>query len=57
MKYLSLCLDDYEHMKDNANIWYCSVLISKIFPLNNIEEDDIFLCELNVIDIDEHTIK
>ena len=57
MKCLSLCPDDLEHMKDNANIWYCSLCISKIFPLNNIEEDDIFLCELNGIDIDEHTIE
>ena len=57
MKCLSLCPDELEHMKDNANIWYCSLCISKIFPLNNIAEDDIFLCELNGIDIDEHTIE
>ena len=60
MKCLSLCPNDHEHMRDNANIWYCSLCISQIFPLNNlnnIEEDDIFLCELNGIDIDEHTIE
>ena len=57
MKYLSLCPDDHGHMKDNAYIWNCSLCISKIFPLNNIEEDDICLFELNGIDIDEHTIE
>ena len=55
MKCLSLCPNDHEHMRDNANIRYCSLCISQIFPLNNIEEDDIFLCELNGIDIGEHT--
>ena len=57
MKCLSLCPNDHEHMRDNANIWYCSLCVSQIFPLNNIEEDDIFPCELNRIDIDEHTIE
>ena len=56
MKCLSLCPDDHEHMRDNANTWYCSSCISQIFPLNSIEEDDILLCELNGISIDEHTI-
>ena len=57
MKCLSLFPNFHEHMRDNANTWYCSLCISQIFPLNNIEEDDIFQCELNGIDIDEHTIK
>ena len=57
MKCPSLCPDDHEHMKDNADIWYCSLCISKMFPLNSIEEGDTFLCELNGIDIDRHTIE
>ena len=30
--------------------------VTQIFPLNTIEDDDIFLCELNGIDIDDYTI-
>ena len=57
MKCLSFFPNDHEHMRDNANIWYCSLCISQIFRLNNIEEYDIFLCELNAIGINEHTIE
>ena len=56
MKCLSLCTDDYEHMRANTATWYCSSCIIQIFPLNTIEEDDILICELNGIDIDEYTI-
>ena len=53
-KYLSLCPDYHEHMSDSAKSCYCSSCISHIF-LNTVEEDDILFCELNAINIDEHT--
>ena len=56
MKCLSLCPDDHEYMRVIANTWYCSSCNSLIVPLNTIEEADISLCELNGINIDEHTI-
>ena len=55
-KCLSLSTDDHEHMRANTATWYCSSCIFiQIFPLNTIEEDDILICELNGIDIDEFT--
>ena len=56
MKCLSLCTYDHDHMRANTATWYCSSCIIQMFPLNTIEEDDILICELNGIDIEEYTI-
>ena len=56
MKCLSLSPDDHEYMRANTSTWYCMLCVTQIFPLNTIEDDDIFLCELNGIDIDDYTI-
>ena len=56
MKCLSLSPDDHEYMRANTSTWYCRLCVTQIFPLNTIEDDDMFLCELNGIDINDYTI-
>ena len=50
----SLFPDDHVQMWISANTWYCTISQIFLFPLNNIEKDDIYLCEINRIDIDDH---
>ena len=56
MKCLSLSPDDHEYMRANTSTWYCRLCVTQILPLNTIKDDDIFLCELNGVDIDDYTI-
>ena len=56
MKCLSFSPDDLEYMRAKITTWYCRLCVTQIFPLNTIEDDDIFLFELNGIGIDDYNI-
>ena len=55
IKYISLNHEDQSYIEVNLFSWYCCN--SKIFPFNHIEGDDIFISEINNMDIDTKTIE
>ena len=57
IKCISLNHEDQNYIEVNLFSWYCCNCLSKIFPFNHIEGDDIFISEINNMDIDTKTIE
>ena len=57
IKCISLNHEDQNYIELNSFSWYCCNCLSKIFPFNHIEGDDIFISEINNMDIDTKTIE
>ena len=57
IKCISLNHEDQNYIEVNLFSWYCCNCLSKIFPFNHIEGDDIFISEINNMDIDTKIIE
>ena len=54
---ISLNHEDQNYIELNLNSWYCYKCLSKVFPFNHIEENNIFISEINNMDIESKTIE
>ena len=50
MKCISLDPQDLQRMHEESD-WYCPICLTGLFPFNHIEEDDLFIAEINKIEI------
>ena len=57
MKCLSLQPDVCEYIKENNPTWYCQLCITKILPYNHIENDDVFMSDMNCIEAGSRSIE
>ena len=57
MKCISLNHDDHNYIELNLSSWYCPNCITEVFPFNHIENDDLFVSELNGMDLELKTIE
>ena len=57
IKCLSLRAVDPAHIYSNADTWYCPKCLSEIFPFNQIDDDDMFVMEVNQLDVCTRTIE
>ena len=49
MKCLTLQTEDLLYIRSNSLTWFCKTCITKLFPFNHIEHDDVFVSEVNNI--------
>ena len=57
MKCLSLQPDVCEYIKENNPTWCCQLCITKILPYNHIENDDVFMSNINCIEAGSRSIE
>ena len=57
MKCISLDPENLSYIELNRSSWYCCDCITKIFPFNHIEHDDLFISEVNSLDLELETIE
>ena len=57
LKCISLSPDVHINVLSNASSWYCSKCMIEIMPFNHIEDDDIFIAEVNNMDISTQTLE
>ena len=57
IKCLSLRAEDHAHIYSNCETWYCLKCFSEIFPFNQIDDDDMFVLEVNQLDVCTRTIE
>ena len=57
IKCISLNHEDHDYIKSNLTSWYCCNCLSHIFPFNHMEDNDIFIAEINNMDIEAKTIE
>ena len=48
MKCLTLQTEDLFYIRSNSLTWFCKTCITKLFPFNHIEHDDVFVSEVNI---------
>ena len=54
---ISLNHEDRNYIEWNLNSWYYYKCLSKVFPFNHIEENNILISEINNMDIESKTIE
>ena len=57
MKCISLDPENHSYIELNRSSWYCCGCITKIFPFNHIEHDELFISEVNSLDLELETIE
>ena len=57
IKCISLNHEDHDYIKSNLTSWYCCNCLSHIFPFNHMEDNDIFIAEIDNMDIEAKTIE
>ena len=57
MKCISLDPEDLSYIELNRSSWCCCDCITKIFPFNHIEHDELFISEVNGLDLELETIE
>ena len=50
VKCISLDPDDHIYMQIHMSTWYCKNCVSEIFPFNHIEDDELFVSDINNFD-------
>ena len=57
MKCISLDPNDLSYIELNRTSWYCCNCITAIFPFNHIENNELFISEVNSMDFELKTIE
>ena len=57
MKCISLDPEYLSYIELNRSSWYCCDCITEIFPFNHIENDELFISEVNSWDLELETIE
>ena len=57
MKCISLDPEYLSYIELNGSSWYCCDCITEIFPFNHIENDELFISEVNSLDLELETIE
>ena len=57
MKCISLDPEYLSYIELNRSSWYCCDCIIEIFPFNHIENDELFISEVNSLDLELETIE
>ena len=57
MKCISLDPENLSYIELNRSSWYCCGCITKIFPFNHIEHDELFISEVNSLDLELESIE
>ena len=50
VKCISLDPDDHIYIQIHMSTWYCKTCVSEIFPFNHIEDDELFVSDVNYFD-------
>ena len=56
MKCISLDPDDHNYLEMHISTWYCKLCVSQIFPFNHVEDDELFISDINHFDISLKTL-
>ena len=56
MKCISLDPDDHIYLQNHVSSWYCKLCLSHIFPYNHIEDDDMFVSDINHLCFNEKNL-
>ena len=56
MKCISLDPDDNNYLEMHISTWYCKLCVSQIFPFNHVEDDELFISDINHFDISLKTL-